>query len=161
MPRPRAPTATVACIVLVATAGCVAGPLGGSDRVSTVDCTYRLDSANATTGPALPDETGVGNATERRALVSAVERHVAWHAWSVGEGEEPEVDLRGITVENESSGFVVHVATVTVGPAHVDDPAVTDEWSAHYHVDETSIRRAVAPVNERADARRNGTVVCG
>ncbi|WP_227133402.1 hypothetical protein [Halorubellus salinus] len=161
MPRPRAPTATIACIVLVATAGCVAGPLGGSDRVSTVDCTHRLDSANATTGPALPDEQDVANGTERRSLVRAAERHVAWHAYSAGEGEDPDVDLRGITVENQSSGFVVHVATVAVGPAHVDDPAVTDEWSAHYHVDRRSIRRAVAPVNESADPERNGTVVCG
>lgn len=160
MARARPPTATLACVVLVVTAGCVAGPLGGSDRVSTVDCTYRLDTSNASTGPALPDEKPVENVTERRALVRAVERHVAWHAYNTGE-EEPDVDLGGITVENESSGFVVHVATVAVGPESVDDPAVTDDWSAHYHVDETSIRRAVAPVNESADARRNGTVVCG
>lgn len=160
MARTRAPTATLVCIVLVATAGCVAGPLGGGDRVSTVDCTYRLDSANASTGPALPDEKPVGNDSERRALVYAVERHVAWHAYDTDE-EEPDADLHGITVENESGGFVVHVDTVSVGPEHVDDPAVTDEWSAHYYVNETSIRRAIASVNETADPRRNGTVVCG
>lgn len=148
---------TVACCLTIA--GCVATPPGGGAQASTVDCTYRLDTANASAGPELPNEKPLVNRSDRHEFVLAVERHVAWHSYSVGEGEDPDVTVGDLRSETVTDGVVVHVFDVEVGPTGVDDPAVFDDWSAHYYLDDTSIRRTVADVNETADPT-NETVIC-